>query len=95
VECAERGDGQTLRGGTAEDVTWCEIAGNVRKQEIVSLKVRRQWNLKEPALMLHLGAEMLAMQLVIRQLPPELRRRRAFSCAGLLNTNQPVVHVDL
>jgi hypothetical protein len=73
VDGAERGDVQTLRGGTTADVTRYKRAGNVRKQEIVSTKVRLQSNLKEPALMVHLGAEILAMQLVIRQLPPGLR----------------------
>ena len=56
---------QTLRGGTEADVTRYQTVDNVRTQEIVSTKVRLQWNLKEPALMVHLGAEMLAMQLVI------------------------------
>lgn len=73
VNGAGRGDEQTLRGGTEADVTRYQTVDNVRTQEIVSTKVRLQWNLKEPALMVHLGAEMLAMQLVIRQLPPGLR----------------------
>jgi DNA-binding helix-hairpin-helix protein with protein kinase domain len=73
VVSTERGDVLTLRGDTAADVTRYKTEGIVRKQENVSTEVRLQWNLKEPALMVHLGAEMLAMQLVIRQLPPGLR----------------------